>query len=750
MTIKPMLALGAFAVLVFVSCPLRSSENDEVTRNQSGTPEISEVPNPGNQTRIILDNSGNPFHVSVYWHGHRQPGHLIGTVEGGQRLTVPAGQFIGEQIFYPVYYVQVENHLFSLDHRVVGMRHDFEWYIERDETTTVPIPPISGIVPEVFPDGRTLVDDIFVYIRNGGSSNALRLFRGASLVTDDDNNIIVVNPGATGVFGNLAAGSTLDLSVRVGPLGALRAYPFPSDELPTLKPGHFYFLEFDGTAVRLVREVPITLPLIGNLGITGTPRVGAVLTADTSSFVGTGNFSFQWRRGNTVIDGATGSSYNVRVADVGWPISVTVTRTGYTGSVTRSTGIVPVPGDNLQEQFGWLLGGATGNLHYVVEVDRDQGISPMVLSRPSDGNDITIIIRGVGGSQRMITPNRNGALLTVGSGVTLVLDSDITLQGMSTNNSYLVRVDNGGTLIMDRGARVTGNIGGGGVNLSGGVFDMHGGTISGNRGGAGGFGGVNVGYGARFYMHGGTISGNHGGVGSTGNTGSAGNNAYGSGNNGGAGGIGGIGAVGGTGGVNVNNGGTFAMHGGEILDNRGGTGGTGGTGGIGGNGDSRSSIGRSGGDGGRGGDGGNAGRGGHGGVNVNNGGRFTLYFGTISNNQGGAGGVGGRGGDGGNRGTGGLGGANGRGGRGGNGGNGAGGGVGGNNINTGGVFVRDGGIITNNSGGSGGGAGGGGSSGRYNGGNGTPGGYGTAGPGNGALSNIDTRGGSGSGSLGLV
>jgi len=484
---------------------------------------------------------------------------------------------------------------------------------------------------------------------------------------------------------------------------------------------------------------------MGTLEINGRVRVGETLTADTGGLGGSGAITFQWKRGDTPIPGENGERYNVRIADVGWTISVTATRSSYAGSVTSApTAVVPVHGDGLREQFEWLINDASRN-RYAIELDRDHIISPKILSRPSGSDDVVIIIRGIGG-MRTVSLDQNGALLVIGSGVTLELDSSITLLGRPSNTSYLVRIDDGGILVMNEGARIIDNIGGGGVNVNGGTFYMNGGVISGNRGSAaGGFGGVKVGDGGRFTMSlEAAVTGNHGGNGTAGANGANGNNGQSSGNNGQPGAAGSAGGAGGTGGITVENGGIFTMLGGSISANRGGSGGAGGAGGRGGNGDSRSTPFRSGGNGGNGARGGNAGAGGNGGVNVDSGGVFILYFGTISGNYAGAGGAGGRGGDGGSAGSGGPGGSSGRRGYGGNGGNGARGGVGGNNVTPGGTFTRLGGIIANNFPADGGGHGGGGS-GHSNGGNGSS---GAAGSGNGVItstvgggvSNADARG----------
>jgi hypothetical protein len=120
-------------------------------------------------------------------------------------------------------------------------------------------------------------------------------------------------------------------------------------------------------------------------------------------------------------------------------------------------------------------------------------------------------------------PSTPAALITVERGVTLTL-RNITFKGLrkddgdtANNTASLIRVNNGGKLILEEGAVITGNTNGfysggegGGVSVYGGTFTMSGGKISGNSlngtGSAGG--GVSV-SGGTFEMSGGEISGNY-------------------------------------------------------------------------------------------------------------------------------------------------------------------------------------------------------------------------------------------------
>lgn len=131
-------------------------------------------------------------------------------------------------------------------------------------------------------------------------------------------------------------------------------------------------------------------------------------------------------------------------------------------------------------------------------------IEPQCLE--SEGLSLTLM--GLG-EEQIIEVSSSGPLFTVEDGVTLVLDNDITLQGMDGNDFPLLMVN--GNLIMNEGAKVTGNIlnlgfyeCGSGVYVEDGTFTMTGGSICSNYGG-----GVCI-SGSEFTMTGGTIFRNEG------------------------------------------------------------------------------------------------------------------------------------------------------------------------------------------------------------------------------------------------
>jgi hypothetical protein len=236
---------------------------------------------------------------------------------------------------------------------------------------------------------------------------------------------------------------------------------------------------------------------------------------------------------NTQADGS-GASYTDSQS-----IKNLTTRAGATVTLfAKWEPITIVPGSSLADKLAWLQANAISNVDYTVEVNADENISADLSYGTRTNIGVTLISTG---AERVIGLLFDGSLFTVGNRVTFTLDNNITLQGKSNNNS-LVQVNSGGTLIMNTGSHITGNIApsssGGGVKVNGGTFTMNGGKISGNTGGIiNGGGGVMISPGT-FTMNGGKISGNTSGNGI---------------NSGGAG-------------VYVS-GGTFTMNGGEISSN---------------------------------------------------------------------------------------------------------------------------------------------------------------------------------------
>jgi hypothetical protein len=150
---------------------------------------------------------------------------------------------------------------------------------------------------------------------------------------------------------------------------------------------------------------------------------------------------------------------------------------------------------------------------YDIVVDRNEYIGPQTVA--TLGRNITVYIRSTSPVSASIQLESQGHLFSVDTNITLILQ-DIVLKGISTNNSALVLVGQGGKLILNSGAKITLNTNissgrGGGVFVRGGVLELNEGCeIVGNkistRGGHGG--GINVDSSGSVILHGGIISEN--------------------------------------------------------------------------------------------------------------------------------------------------------------------------------------------------------------------------------------------------
>jgi rare lipoprotein A len=144
--------------------------------------------------------------------------------------------------------------------------------------------------------------------------------------------------------------------------------------------------------------------------------------------------------------------------------------------------------------------GAPGD--YTITINKDFALDGITFATNAQK---TITIRG-DASLRTISNSNSGYsdLFTIPNGITLVLGSNIRLNGKLNNNqsaANAVSVQQGGTLRMETGATITGAEYTG-VFVDSGTFTMNGGTISSNNGG------VTIVDGGTFTMSNGTISSN--------------------------------------------------------------------------------------------------------------------------------------------------------------------------------------------------------------------------------------------------
>jgi len=241
--------------------------------------------------------------------------------------------------------------------------------------------------------------------------------------------------------------------------------------------------------------IPIPPILTGNVNITGNAEEGQTLIANTNNLNGTGTISYQWKRGNssdnvnTEITGENGSTYLLKAIDVDKYITVTVSRAYNSSNVTSEAigAITAKPINTLNEYLSWLSTNVVSNKNYTYEIKANESISSTKILYYSGKTNITINLNG-GSTEKIISLSSAGvgAMFSIESGVTLILDNNITLQGR-TNTTSLVKVNIGGNLIMNVGAKISDNlfcdstnIGGGGVHVNGGTFIMNGGELSNN------------------------------------------------------------------------------------------------------------------------------------------------------------------------------------------------------------------------------------------------------------------------------
>jgi len=155
----------------------------------------------------------------------------------------------------------------------------------------------------------------------------------------------------------------------------------------------------------------------------------------------------------------------------------------------------------LNDKLLWIMSHAETGGEYVVMLDSDEGAltegGNLTFNKKSGIANVAITIKSTGGSRTIFS-----AHFRVGSGVTLILDSNITLQGppmengdgTAPSNNEVVLVVSGGTFVMNEGSAIIGNTNNYGYGIHG-DYGIHG-------------GGVHVRSGGAFYMNGGTISGN--------------------------------------------------------------------------------------------------------------------------------------------------------------------------------------------------------------------------------------------------
>jgi len=168
-----------------------------------------------------------------------------------------------------------------------------------------------------------------------------------------DDNTIPELTGSVTITGTPEVGQTLTATPSLNGSGTI-AYQWMRDETKIGTNSNKYTVvkADEGKTITVtvtragykgsVTSNPITVgpPLTGTVTITGNPEVEQTLKANVSglSISNDTPISYQWNRVNgttsTKIEGANKQNYKVESSDLNFKITVTVTCTGYTGSVT--------------------------------------------------------------------------------------------------------------------------------------------------------------------------------------------------------------------------------------------------------------------------------------------------------------------------------------------------------------------------------------------------------------------------------
>jgi hypothetical protein len=400
------------AILCFVSCDfLFDSDPDDLEKNGGS-----------NQAQIVFDNSNNTLRISVYPTAQRLSEERIIIIEGGQRpaaINYVSGQRVP---FFLRYHFRVDFFNFYFDPPPI------EIAVPANATTTIPINRLSQFVQQ----DTFLVNDIYISLKNE-SVSLINLAYGTQIVvsTDGDQG---VNPGQTRLF-KIDPGE-----YRV--LAGINNFPFPLGL--TFQPGYLYNLEFNGSAVTLVKETPITLgnveppPLADSIYVPGNTLNEQLIWLQTNA---RSNMNYFF---NIISD----ENMAPQTISFGTRNNITLTFRGI--SEQRTIGLA-----------------SNGSLFTI-------------------GNGITLIL-----DNRITLRGRDGnnaSLVQVNSGSSLVMNngSIITGNSLSIGSGGGVTV-NAGSFIMNGGvisgnrSNATGNGGGGGVCLQlNSTFNMTGGVIRGN------------------------------------------------------------------------------------------------------------------------------------------------------------------------------------------------------------------------------------------------------------------------------
>jgi hypothetical protein len=158
---------------------------------------------------------------------------------------------------------------------------------------------------------------------------------------------------------------------------------------------------------------------------------------------------------------------------------------------------------DLQKAANWLGRNVKNNGNYTIVLGKDEEVKSINLSFNNTSVNITLMVAGTDERTVRYRTQPTSSLITVGPGVTFIMEESVSLVGRQDNTRRLITVA-GGTFIMNGGSirnnRAASN--GGGVVIESGAFTMNNGIISRNASANG----------AGIYIRDGTFTMNNGSI----------------------------------------------------------------------------------------------------------------------------------------------------------------------------------------------------------------------------------------------
>jgi len=367
--------------------------------------------------------------------------------------------------------------------------------------------------------------DVYVKVKNASAGTSLRFTKGNAILTPLNSGSGMLNAGESAVY-KTDAGPVSHYSFK---MNGVNDVSFPAG-LVTFEPGMIYTFVFDGASLSWDgNPVPVSVQTCYE------EKVDANLDAPrglTAKAVSANEVSLAWNAVSRAqyyysysaadengpwagVAGVTGTSYNHTGLIPGrtYYYKVRAFRNGalsadysaVASALPSGPGLFIINGDKsesvtgVSEPFGisnaltWLKTNAQANTAYTIIIYADETLAPQILDGANLNNKtgVSITLKGCR-SGRTVRLSSPGTMFTTGSGITLVLDGNITLTGRTDNDSSLIKVDSGGTLRMEQDSEITGNTNnktgaywGGGV-FAGGTVIMNDGEISENTARLGG------------------------------------------------------------------------------------------------------------------------------------------------------------------------------------------------------------------------------------------------------------------------